>query len=269
LLAADPDAAAALLADLSQAMDAKLRAVARQLAARIFIQLGATGRQSAHGPRRIRTSARADGDVDLDRTIDRASGTWPPPGDDIVTRSWHAHRRSVCLLVDSSGSMSGLALAMAAVASASVLLAADSRLDTGVLAFSSDVTVLQPPGSRTAPEVLVGQLLGLRGHGMTDLAGALRAAAMQLAAGRAGSNAGERCVVLLSDCLSTAGGDPAASLDGIDRVHVLCPLPAGTEPQPGSIDAAARIARLGGGISQPIRTLADIPAALTALLAAS
>jgi magnesium chelatase subunit D len=265
LLAADPDAAAALLADLSQATDAELRAVARRLAARIFIRLGASGRQSARGPRRLRASARADGDIDLDRTLDRAR-TWPPPGDEIVTRTWHAHRRSVCLLVDASGSMSRLALAMAAVASASVLLAADSRLDTGVLAFSADVTVLQSPGSRVALEVLVGRLLGLRGHGMTDLAGALRAAARQLAAGRDASTAGERCVVLLSDCLSTAGGDPAAALAGIDRVDVLCPLPAGSEAKPGSIDAAARIARLGGGTSHPIRTLADIPSALTTLL---
>ncbi len=161
--------------------------------------------------------------------------------------------------------MSGLALAMAAVASASVLLAADSRLDTGVLAFSGDVTVLQPPGSRTAPDELVGRLLGLRGHGMTDLAGALRAAARQLAAGNGA--VGERRVVLLSDCLSTAGGDAAAALAGIDRLDVLCPLPAGRDPSPASVDAAARLARLGGGISRPIRTVTDIPAALTNLLA--
>ncbi len=279
VLAADPDAAAALLADLSQATDPELRAVARRLAARIFIQLGATGRQSARGSRRLRAVARPDGDVDLDRTLDRASGEWPPRGEDIVTRTWHARRRSVCLLVDSSGSMSGLALAMAAVASASVLLAADSRLDTGVLAFSGDVTVLQAPGRRAAPEELVGRLLGLRGHGMTDLAGALRVAARELAAssgaGAAGrGNApGERCVVLLSDCLSTAGGDPATALAGIDRLDVLYPLPAtpapaGLRSNQESVDAAARLAKLGGGTSQPIRTLADIPAALTTLLAA-
>jgi len=262
LLAADPDAAAALLADLSQATDAELRAVARRLAARIFIQFGAAGRQAARGPRRIRSVLRGDGDVDLDRTLDRMAGPWPPPADQIVNRSWQAQRRSVCLLVDSSGSMSGLALAMAAVATASVLLAADARLDTGALAFSGTVTVLQPPGTRQRPEQTVGRLLGLRGHGLTDLAAALRAAAGLLA----GGPASERCVVLLSDCLSTTGGDPAEALAGIDRLDVLCPLPAGREPDPGSLAAAERLAQLGGGTSQPIRTLADVPAALTRLL---
>jgi len=263
LLAADADAGAALLADLSQATDAKLRAVARRLAARIFIQFGAAGRQSSRGARRIRAAAGAEGDIDLDRTLDRASGNWPPPGDDIVTRTWHAHRRSVCLLVDSSGSMSGLALAMAAVASASVLLAADNKLDTCVLAFSGWVTVLQPPGTRQVPEELVGRLLGLRGHGMTDVAAALRTAAVQLAGGAAS----QRCAVLMSDCLSTAGGDPALALAGIDRLDVLCPVPAGRAPDPRSVLAAERLARLGGGIAQPITTLSDVPSALTRLLA--
>ncbi len=263
LLADDPDAAAALLADLSQATDAALRAVARQLAARIFIQMGAAGRRSARGPKRIRSVLRGDGDIDLDRTIDRMAGTWPPAAEEVVTRSWRAHRRSVCLLVDSSGSMSGHALAMAAVATAGVLLAADARLDTGALAFSGTVTVLQPPGTRQQPEETVGRLLALRGHGMTDLAAALRAAAGQLA----GGPSAERCVVLLSDCLSTAGSDPATALAGIDRLDVLCPQPLGREPDPDSLRAAERLARLGGGISQPVRTLAEMPAALTRLLA--
>ncbi len=262
LLAADPDAAAALLADLSQASDPALREVARRLAARIFIQLGAAGHQSARGPKRIRSVRSGDGDIDLDRTIDRLAGAWPPPPDDVVTRSWQAHRRSVCLLVDSSGSMSGLALAMAAVATASVLLAADARLDTGALAFSGSAVVLQPPGRRQQPEQTIGRLLGLRGHGMTDLAAGLRAAAGQLA----GLASAERCVVLLSDCLSTTGGDPATALAGIDRLDVLCPLPLGREPDPESLPAAERLARLGGGISQPVRTLTDIPPALTKLL---
>jgi Mg-chelatase subunit ChlD len=211
-----------------------------------------------------------DGDIDLDRTLDRLSGSWPPSADDVVTRSWQAHRRTVCLLVDCSGSMSGHALAMAAVATASVLLAADGRVDTGAVAFSGTVTVLQAPGSRQAPEEIVGRLLALRGHGMTDIAAALRSAAALLSgAGQLSGLAGgqtERCVILLSDCLRTAGSDPAAALGSIDRLDVLCPLPSGAEPDPESVAAAARLARLGGGVSQPIRTVRDLPAALTRLL---
>jgi magnesium chelatase subunit D len=263
MFGADPDAAAALLADLSQATDATLRALARRLAARVFIQLGATGRPPARGPRRIRSVPRGTGDVDLDATLDRLTGSWPPPPDDLVTRTWQAHRRSVCLLVDSSGSMSGLALAMAAVATASVLLAADGRLDAGALAFSSAVTVLQAPGTRQPPEQVVGRLLGLRGHGLTDLAAALRGAAASLRT----VAAGERSVVLLSDCISTTGGDPARALAGIDRLDVLCPQPAGRESDPASVVAAERLARAGGGTSRPVRSLADIPSALTLLLA--
>jgi magnesium chelatase subunit D len=152
---------------------------------------------------------------------------------------------------------------MAAVATASVLLAADSRLDAGALAFSSTVTVLQAPGTRHPPEQVVGRLLGLRGHGLTDLAAALRAAATGLAT----AASGQRGVVLLSDCISTAGGDPAAALAGIDRLDVLCPMPAGREPDPASAIMAERLARLGGGTCRPVRSLAEIPAALTLLLA--
>jgi len=47
---------------------------------------------------------------------------------------------------------------------------------------------------------------------------------------------------------------------------VLYPVPASREPDPDSAATAERLARLGGGICRPVRTLADIPAALTVLL---
>lgn len=63
------------------------------------------------------------------------------------------------------------------------------------------------------------------------------------------------------DCLRTAGADPAAALQGIDRLHVLCPVPA-----PESQRTAAALARAGGGISQPVAGLADVAPALHRLL---
>jgi magnesium chelatase subunit D len=256
VLAADPDAAARLLADLTQATDADLRVAARRLAARVFVQLAAVGQHKSRGVRRIGPGRPGDGDLDLERTISGMSGTWPPSSDEIATRDWRARQRSVCLLVDSSGSMYGLALAVAAIAAAGVILAADSRLDPGVLAFGGTVTVLQPRGVRRPPPDVIGELLALRGHGLTDLAAALRAAAADLA-----GSPGYREVILLSDCLATAGGDPAAALSGIDRLHVLSPLPT-----PEAAAAGTALARAGGGRYCEVRTLADLGPALTGML---
>ncbi len=256
LLAADPGAALSILADLARATDRDLRAAARRLAARVFFRLARSGQQPARGTRRL-GAGRAEGDLDLDRTLDRWAGHWPPQPADLVTRSWHAHRRALCLLVDSSGSMSGLAVAIAAVAAASVVLAADARVAPAIIAFSGNATVLQPQGTHRAPGDLVGELVALRGHGVTDLAAALRAAAAQLAS----TPAEERVAVLLSDCQRTAGGDPALALTGITRLHVLCPLPTAESEQ-----AAAALARRGGGLSQPLRSLADVAPALNHVL---
>jgi hypothetical protein len=107
-------------------------------------------------------------------------------------------------------------------------------------------------------EDLVAELVGLRGHGMTDLAGALRGASKQLA----GAAADERIVVLLSDCLHTTGAEPATALAGIDRLHVLCPLPT-----PEATAAASALAARGGGQYQEVRRLIDIAPALSRVLA--
>ncbi|WP_445185478.1 AAA family ATPase [Pseudonocardia sp. Cha107L01] len=263
-MAADPDAAAALLADLARATDRDLRAAARRLAGRVFIQLGRTGPTKSRGTRRLGPGRSGEGDLDLDRTLDRWSGRWPPTSEELVTRSWTAHRKAVCLLVDSSGSMSGLAVALAAVAAAGVVLAGSGdgarRLEPSVLAFGEDVSVLSPQGVHRPAEELVSDLVSLRGHGLTDLAAALREASGQLA--RAAAD--ERIVVLLSDCLHTAGAEPATALAGIDRLHVLCPLP--TEE---AARAASALATRGGGQYQAVRKLTDIAPALSRVLAMS
>ncbi len=254
LLAADPDGAAALLADLAVATDRELRAAARRLAAQVFIRLGQAGGARVRGIRRLEPSRRGEGDLDLERTLERWPGRGPLAPEDLVTRAWAARSRAVCLVVDASGSMAGPGVAMAAVAAAVVVLAASDRLAPSVVAFSGDARVLQEQGTRRPPADLVGDLIGLRGHGVTDLAGALRAAAAQLAR----ADGGERIAILLSDCLRTAGDDPGEALGGIDRLHVLCP---GADPEP-----AAALARAGGGTSRPVGRLADVAPALRRML---
>ncbi|WP_137160488.1 AAA family ATPase [Blastococcus sp. CCUG 61487] len=257
LMGADPDAAAALLADLATATDRELRSAARRLAARVFVQVGRVGATRARGTRRLVPTRRPEGDLDIDRTLDRWSGIWPPTAEDLVTRNWTGARRAVCLVVDRSGSMQGLGVAIAAVAAAGVVLAADERLQTGVLTFSDEVAVVQPLGRHRAAEDVVLELVGLRGHGKTDVAHALRAARRELSP----ATADERVVVLLSDCLPTAGDPPETALAGIDRLHVLCPLPSDE-----ALDAARLLAARGGGRMEPVRSLTDLGPALTRLL---
>jgi hypothetical protein len=262
-MGADPDAAAALLADLAAATDRELRAAARRLAARVFVQVGRAGRPRARGVRRLVPARGAEGDLDLDRTLERWTGPWPPATEDTVSRRWAGTRRAVCLVVDRSGSMGGLGVAIAAVAAAGVVLAAGERLSTSVLTFADRVDVLQAAGRHRSAEDLVLALVGLRGAGTTDLAAALRAAAAQL---RALPAADERVVVLLSDCLATAGDPAETALAGIDRLDVLCPLPdAGAAAEP--LDAARALAARGSGTVAAVRSLADLGPALTRLLA--
>ena len=257
LLAADPDAAAALVSDLALATDRDLRAAAQRVAARVFVRVGRVGRTRSPGTRRLVAQRRGDGDLDLDRTLDRWTGGTPVAAEDLVTRGWTGHRRAVCLAVDSSGSMTGLAVAIAAVAAAGVVLRRDDRLETAVLAFGRDVDVVAGAGRQPAAEAVVRRLLALRGHGLTDVAGALRAARLELLP----AVADERIVVLLSDCLHTTGDPPESALAGIDRLHVLCPLPT-----PEAEAAARALAARGRGQARMVRSVRDIAPALTALL---
>ncbi|MHA6621638.1 AAA family ATPase [Pseudonocardia sp. DLS-67] len=259
LLSRDPEAAAALLADLAVATDEGLRAAARQLAGRVFLRLGRVGPARARGTRRLAPVPRGDGDLDLDRTLDawEPGPTRRPRAEDIVTRGWTASRRAVALAVDVSGSMQGQAVALAAVAAAGVVLAAGDGLVPAVVAFGSGVRVLQAHGVRRPPEDLLSDLVALRGHGTTDLAAGLREAAGQVA----GAVADQRLVVLLSDCIHTAGDDPATALGGIDRLQVLVPL-GGADAEA----AAAALAARRGGRAQTVRRLAEVGPALTRVL---
>lgn len=268
-LSADPEAAAALLADLAVATDAPLREQARRLAGRVFLRLGRVGPARSRGTRRLGPRRGGHGDLDLDRTLDGwqpGPHTRRPGADDVVTRDWTAHRRAVVLAVDVSGSMQGDAVALAAVAAAGVVLACTTGgtgsgpQDPGVLVFGADVRTLATQGVPRPAEDVVGELVAVRGHGVTDLAAALRAASAQLA----GAVAEERTVVLLSDCLHTAGDDPLTALAGIDRLHVLLPQPG--EPDPAALRAAGALAARGGGVHRAVSRLAEVGPALTRIL---
>jgi Mg-chelatase subunit ChlD len=98
----------------------------------------------------------------------------------------------------------------------------------------------------TPAAALVDQVLGLRGHGVTRLADALRAAVEQLAAARAK----RRVVVLLSDCRHT-DEDPARVAAAVPELVVLAPRDDAEQAAAFAGSAGARWAELDGADSAP------------------
>jgi Mg-chelatase subunit ChlD len=256
----DPAAALEMLADMTVATDERLRSAARRLAGKIVLDRSRVGAGRARGIARLRpVAADTGGDLDVDRSLDaiagaRAAGR-PPHLADLVAADWGRPDLGVCLLVDASGSMTGARLAAAALTAAACAWRAPREF--AVLSFARTVRIhraldAQPGGAPDAAS-LVQQLLGLRGHGVTALADALRAAGEQLAAARAQ----RRVTVLLSDCRATDGNDPVPPGRALPELLILAPgddcaeaagFAAGTaarwEPMADAADAPAALARL-------------------------
>ena len=216
----NPDETLALLADLVGATDQNLRDLAKRLAGSIFVDIARQGPQRQPGVGKLHTLPyRPDGgDLDFDASLEAIIEGGPRiDADRLRVRGWVRPSTAICLLVDRSGSMGGKPLATAALAAAAV--ASLAPIDYSVLAFGQDVVVAKSQQSPKASESLVNDVLSLRGHGTTNLAGALAAAGVQLARSRAG----RKVVVLLSDCRATVEGDALAAATALDELVVVAP----------------------------------------------
>lgn len=246
MMADDPDAAMALLADLTAATDPKLRALARRLAGRLMLEVSRRGPTKPRGigklvSRQYRPDA---GDLDLDRSIEalaEARGAGQPPDvERLYVRGWAKPGTALCLMVDRSGSMGGMPLATSAVAAAAVAWRAPE--DYSVLAFGSDIVVAKSQDLPKTPDRVVNDVLTLRGHGTTDIAGALLTAAQQLSRSRAGRRIG----VLLSDCRATVPGDVIAAAAGLDELCIVAPEGDDAEARKLAYDTGARLVTVSG-----------------------
>ena len=251
-LAADPDDALALLAEMAGATDESLRAAARRLAGRIVLDRARQGPPRDRGIGRLRAvPADRGGDLDLDASMPaiadaRALGR-APALDELTARAWARPELAVCLLVDASGSMGGARLAAAALTAAACAWRAPG--DWAVLSFARGVTELRTIGSASPPTDVVDRVLRLRGDGVTALSAALSAAGEQL--GR--SRAARRVTVLLSDCRASDDVDPVPAAARLDELVVLAPA--------DDCDQAAELAARVGARWAPMQGPADAPAA--------
>lgn len=223
LMGEDADEAMAMLADMTRATDQTLRALARRLAGRLMLDVARRGKARPRGTGKIETAPYLpdSGDLDIDASAEaiveaRAAGVAVDP-ERLRVRRWVQPRTAVCLLVDRSGSMGGRPLATNAVAAAAVAFRAPD--DFSVVSFAKDSVVVKSQDGVSPVEQVVDDVLSLRGHGTTDLAGALTIAGQQLAR----SNAGRKIVVLLSDCRATEPGDVLVAAGALDELAIVAP----------------------------------------------
>lgn len=242
----DPDEILSMLADLTGATDPKLRDLARQLAARVFLDVARRGPARPRGVGRLATMPyRPDaGDLDLDASLDevltaRGGGRAVDP-DELRVRGWNKPGTAICLLVDRSGSMGGAPLATNAVTASAV--AWRSPDDYSVLSFGKDVVAAKSQDQAKSNEAVVDAVLALRGFGTTDVAGALGAAAEQLRR----STAGRKIAILLSDCRSTVPGDAVAAATGLDELVVIAPEGDSEEAESLALRTGARFTTVSG-----------------------
>ncbi len=254
----DPDAALSLLAELTAATDERLRALARELAGRLFLDLARSEPPDSPGVGRIvsRPYRPDGGDLDVESSYDalaeaRAAGR-AIGADDLRIRAWSKPSTAWCLVVDRSGSMHGAPLATAGLAAAAVAVRAER--DYAVLSFGRTVVAAKALWETRSGDDVIDRVLALRGHGTTDVAGALLAAGEQLRH----SSAVRRVTVLLSDCRATEPGDVDAAARALDELAIIAPE--------GDSDEAAALAGAVGARFTTVSGPSTIVAAFAGLL---
>ncbi len=254
----DPDEALALLAEMTRATDAGLRALARSLASRLFLDLARQEPTDAPGIGKVVSMPyRPDrGDLDIDGSLDallqaRAEQRAIDP-DELSVRAWAKPATAWCLVVDRSGSMHGAPLATAALAAAAVAARAESEY--AVLSFARDVVAPKAMWEVRSTDDVLDRVLALRGHGTTDVAGALLAAGAQLRA----SSAPRQVAILMSDCRSTEPGDVIGAARTLDELIVIAPE--------GDSDDAAELADAVGARWTTVDGPSTIVAAIARVL---
>ena len=176
-----------------------------------------------------------------------------PSLDELTARDWGRPELALAVLLDHSGSMNGARLAAAAVTAAACALRTPGQ--HAVLAFARDVQVIKSLSVDAMPADTVEAVLRLRGHGMTGLARALRAAGDQLRSARAT----RRVVVLLSDCRATDEEDPVPAATHLPELVILAPHE--------DYEQAAALAAASGSRYAAIDGAESVPALLEQLLA--
>ena len=189
------------------------------------------------------------GDLDEEETLENLLGKeFPDPEDWVGTRR-EARRTQVVLMMDTSLSMSGKNLALAAVAAAVLAFSVKSE-DLAVVAFETSAKALTHLGQKDTAARVVEQLLSQPARGFTNIAEGLARGRRELLRARTPRRVG----LLITDGVFTAGVDPVAEAALFPRLFVLL-----TEDYVMDEELCRRMARLGRGSVVRVSGYEDLP----------
>ena len=235
--------------------DAGLRFYAERLAARAVLgraaRLVGPLRSATHTVREPLREPWA-GELDVEATLDNLLGKPFPEAGDWIAQRRVDRRHQVVLMLDTSLSMSGENMAIAAVAAAVLALKLHPE-DLSVVVFedrASAVTHLDVPDP---PAEVVRRMLDQPVRGYTNIEAALALGAAELERGRNPRRSG----LLITDGVVTAGGDPRPLAHRFPHLVVLL-----TEDYKMNPELCRELADAGRGDVFPVRTYRDLPARL-------
>jgi Mg-chelatase subunit ChlD len=236
-------------------VDPGLRYYAERLAARAVLQKAAR----LVGPLQAATRTVREpmlepwgGELDVEATVDNVLGKpFPEPGDWVVRRRVD-RRHQVVLMVDTSLSMSGENMAVAATAAAVLALKLHPE-DLSVVVFEDKARCVTHLDVPDPPEEVVRRMLDQPVRGYTDVEAALALGAAELERGRNPRRSG----LLITDGVATSGGDPRPLAHRFPHLVVLL-----TEDYKMNPELCRELADAGRGDVFPVRAFHDLPARL-------
>jgi Mg-chelatase subunit ChlD len=232
--------------------DAGLRVYAERLAARAVLQRATR----LVGPLRsatvqVREPLREPyaGELDVEATLANIAGKPYPEAHDWVGVHREERRQQVVLMVDTSLSMSGENMAIAAVAAAVLTLKVHPE-DLSVVVFEDTARAVTRLHTADPPVEVVRRMLDQPVRGYTNIRAALELGATELERGRDPRRTG----LLITDGVATVGGDPVPAAHRFPRLFVLL-----TEDYKMDAALCRRLADAGHGDVFPVRTYRDLP----------
>jgi MoxR-like ATPase/Mg-chelatase subunit ChlD len=171
------------------------------------------------------------GELDVEATLENLLGKPHPEPGDLIVRRRVDRRHQVVLMIDTSLSMAGEKMALAAVAAAVLALKLRPG-DLAVVLFADGARCVSRFGEEVTPAELARRMLAVPCGGGTDIAAALRLGHAELQRGRDPGRSG----LLVSDGMCTSGADPLPPAARFGRLHVLL-----MEEQTAALDPCAPV----------------------------